>query len=161
LVDNRGGLGYNQSKVRSNFDLLTPKNPIVSFLEVNLMKKVIFVILVLSLLLVVAAACGGGGKSASGGDADVAAGKAIFEKTVLGSNAGCVTCHAREAGKTIVGPSLAGIASKGEDFIRTSILDPDADVAEGFPAGTMPKTFKDDLSEQELNQLVKYLMTLK
>lgn len=127
------------------------------------MKKIIFVILVLSLLLVVAAACGGGGDKAAsgGGDADVAAGKAIFEKTVLGSDPGCVTCHAREAGKTIVGPSLAGIASQGEDFIRTSILDPDADVTEGFPAGTMPKTYKDDLSDQELNQLVKYLMTLK
>ena len=126
------------------------------------MKKIIFVILVLSLLLVVAAACGGGGKqAASGGDADVAAGKAIFEKTVLGSDAGCVTCHAREPGKTIVGPSLAGIGAKGEDFIRTSIIDPEAEITEGFPAGTMPKTFKDDLSEQELNQLVKYLMTLK
>jgi mono/diheme cytochrome c family protein len=40
-------------------------------------------------------------------------------------------------------------------------VNPDADVTEGFPAGTMPNTFKDDLSEQEINQLVKYLMTLK
>ncbi len=126
------------------------------------MKKIIFVILVLSLLLVVAAACGGGDKSASGGgDADVAAGKAIFEKTVLGSSPGCVTCHSRDAGKTVVGPSMAGIGAKGEAFIKTSIVDPDAEITEGFPAGTMPKTFKDDLSEQELNQLVKYLMTLK
>jgi cytochrome c551/c552 len=59
------------------------------------------------LLVVMAAACGGGGdKAASRGDADVAAGKALFEKTVLGSSAGCVTCHSREPGKTIVGPSL-------------------------------------------------------
>lgn len=126
------------------------------------MKKIIFVILVLSLLLVMVAACGGGEKApASGGDADVAAGKALFNKTVLGTSPGCVTCHSIESGKTIVGPSLAGIASKGEDFIRTSIIDPDADVTEGFPSGTMPSTFKDDLSEQEINQLVKYLMTLK
>jgi len=125
------------------------------------MKKVIFIVLVLSLLIVIAAACGGGNKAAPSGDADVAAGKAIFEKAVLGSDPGCVTCHAREAGKTIVGPSLAGIGSKGEAFIRTSILDPEAEITEGFPAGTMPKTFKDDLSEQQLNQLVKYLMTLK
>ncbi len=126
------------------------------------MKKMIFVILILSLLLVAVAACGGGGdKAAGGGDADVAAGKALFNKTVLGSSPGCVTCHSTEPGKTIVGPSLAGIASKGEDFIRESIVNPDADVTEGFPAGTMPSTFKDELSEQEINQLVKYLMTLK
>lgn len=127
------------------------------------MKKVIFVVLVLSLLLVMVAACGGGSdkSAASGGDADVAAGKVLFEKTVMGQNPGCVTCHAREAGKTIVGPSLAGIASKGEAFIKTSIVDPEAEITDGFPAGTMPKTFKDDLSEQEINQLVKYLMTLK
>ena len=126
------------------------------------MKKILFIVLILSLLVVMAAACGGGGdKAASGGDADVAAGKALFEKTVLGSSPGCVTCHSREPGKTIVGPSLAGIGNKSEDFIRTSVIDPDADVTEGFPVGTMPNTFKDDLSEQEIDQLVKYLMTLK
>ncbi len=126
------------------------------------MKKAILVVLILSLLVVVAAACGGGGdKSASGGDADVAAGKALFEKTVLEGNAGCVTCHAREPGKTIVGPSLAGIASKGEDFIRESIINPDADVTEGFPAGTMPPDYGQKLSDEQINQLVKYLMTLK
>ncbi len=126
------------------------------------MKKVIFVVLILSLLVVVAAACGGGDdKSASGGDADVAAGKALFEKTVLEGNAGCVTCHSREPGKTIVGPSLAGVASKGEDFIRESIVNPDADVTEGFPAGTMPPDYGQKLSDEQINQLVKYLMTLK
>ena len=130
-------------------------------LEVLSMKKTLFILLILSLMVVMLAACGGGDKSSGGADADVAAGQKIFEKAVLGSNAGCVTCHAREAGKVVVGPSLAGIASKGEDFIRTSIIDPEAEITEGFPAGTMPANFKDDLSDQELTQLVKYLMTLK
>ena len=126
------------------------------------MKKVILIVLILSLLIVVAAACGGGGdKSASSGDPDVAAGKALFEKTVLEGNAGCVTCHSRESGKTIVGPSLAGIGSKGEDFIRESIVNPDADITEGFPAGTMPPDYGQKLSDEQINQLVKYLMTLK
>ena len=127
------------------------------------MKKVIILVLILSLLVVALAACGGGSsdKSASSGDPDVAAGKALFEKTVLEGNAGCVTCHSREPNKTIVGPSLAGIASKGEDFIRESIVNPDADVTEGFPAGTMPPDYGQKLSEEQINQLVKYLMTLK
>ncbi len=127
------------------------------------MKKILLVVLILSLLVVMAAACGGGGDkdAAGGGDTDVTAGKALFEKTVLEGNAGCITCHAREPGKTIVGPSLAGIASKGEDFIRESIVNPDADVTEGFPAGTMPPDYGEKLSEEQINQLVKYLMTLK
>jgi len=127
------------------------------------MKKILLVVLILSLLVVMVAACGGGGgdKAASGGDADVAAGKALFEKSVLEGNAGCVTCHAREPGKTIVGPSLAGIASKGEAFIRESIVNPEAEITEGFPAGTMPADYGEKLSDEQINQLVKYLMTLK
>lgn len=126
------------------------------------MKKALFIVLILSLLVIMAAACGGGSDKApsGGGDADVAAGKDLFQKAVIGQNPGCVTCHSTDPGKTIVGPSLAGIASKGEDFIRQSIVEPDADVTEGFPAGTMPQTYKNDLSDQEINQLVKYLMTL-
>ncbi len=127
------------------------------------MKKVLIIVLVLALAAFLVSACGGGGgkSSSSGGDADVAAGKALFEKTVLEGNPGCVTCHSVEPGKTIVGPSLAGVGNKGEDFIRESILNPDAKVAEGFPAGTMPQDYGQKLSEQQINQLVKYLLTLK
>jgi len=128
------------------------------------MKKVLFLILILSLTIALVAACGGGGdndKSSGGGDPDVAAGKALFEQTVLEGNAGCVTCHSIEPGKTVVGPSLAGIGNKGEDFIRESIINPDADITEGFPAGTMPQDYGEKLSEEQINQLVKYLMTLK
>ncbi len=127
------------------------------------MKKILILLLVLSLVVLLVAACGGGGKETSGGnmDPDVAAGKALFEQTTLEGNPGCVTCHSIEPGKTVVGPSLAGIASKGEDFIRESIVNPDADVTEGFPAGTMPPDYGQKLSEAQINQLVKYLMTLK
>ena len=130
------------------------------------MKKILFVLLVLALTVVVVAACGGGGNAeedTSGGavNPDVAAGKALFEQTTLEGNAGCITCHSIEPGKTVVGPSLAGIGNKGEDFIRTSILDPDAEVTEGFPKGVMPKDYGEKLSEEQINQLVQYLLTLK
>ena len=129
------------------------------------MKKIVFLVLVLVLAMSLVAACGGGGsEQPSGGaaaDPDVAAGKALFEKTTLEGNAGCVTCHSVEPGKTVVGPSLAGIASKGEDFIHESIVNPNADVTEGFPEGVMPQDYGEKLSEEQINQLVKYLMTLK
>jgi len=127
------------------------------------MKKIPVLLLTLSLVLLLVAACGGGGKEAPGGDMDpnAAAGKALFEQTTLEGNPGCVTCHSIEPGKTVVGPSMAGIASKGEDFIRESIVNPDADITEGFPAGTMPQDYGQKLSEEQINQLVAYLMTLK
>ena len=127
------------------------------------MKKMLLLLLILSLTLVLVAACGGGSENPSSGgtDPDVTAGKALFDQTVLEGNAGCITCHSIDPGKTVVGPSLAGIASKGEDFIRESIVNPDADVTEGFPAGTMPQDYGQKLSQEQINQLVKYLMTLQ
>ncbi len=127
------------------------------------MKKLIVLMLVLALVVVMVAACGGGGDKSSSGatDPDVAAGKALFEKTVLEGNPGCVTCHSIEPGKTVVGPSLAGIGNKSAEFLRESIVNPDADVTEGFPAGTMPQDYGEKLSEEQINQLVKYLQSLK
>ena len=62
----------------------------------------------------------------------------------------------------IVGPSLAGIASRSDEAtIRTSILDPEAVITEGFPPGTMPQVWGEELSDQQLDDIVAYLMTLK
>jgi len=136
-------------------------------------KTVLAVALALAL---VAAACGGSSDDStdstvsSGSDA-VAAGQAIFESTTIGTSPGCVTCHSVEPGKVIVGPSLAGIAPDAagdaeeegistEEMLKVMITDPEAEVVEGFPANTMPKDFATQLSEQELDQLIAYLMTL-
>ena len=151
------------------------------------MKKFPVVLLILSLLVVALTACSGSDEksaptstasptaspaanddssnSSSENDkdksADIAAGKALFEETVLEGNAGCITCHSLEPGKTVVGPSLAGIASKGKDFIRESIVNPDADITEGFTAGIMPANYGEKLTEEQINRLVEYMMTLK
>ena len=132
------------------------------------MRKFIILLGVLVIAAFVVAACGGGG--GGGGDDAAAAGKKLFEQSVIEGEPGCSTCHSLEPGKTIVGPSLAGLASRAgstvpgmsaEEYIRQSILDPDAHVVEGFPAGTMPKVWGDILSEEQINQLVAFLMTLK
>lgn len=120
------------------------------------------------LFLLIVAACGGGTGSENGGD--VEAGKALFEKSVLEGQAGCVTCHSREPGVVLVGPSLANIGNEAvemvpdmtaEEYLRQSILQPDAFVVGGFPAGTMPKVWGDVLSTQQVDQLIAYLLTLK
>ena len=126
--------------------------------------SVFFVLMVLFALAV--AACGGGGS----GDAAVDAGKELFAQPIIGTQAGCITCHSLEAGVTVVGPSMAGIATRAgttiagtsaEDYIRQSILEPDAHLVEGFPAGTMPQVWGDELSDEQLSNLVAYLLTLK
>ncbi|MGH3030994.1 MAG: c-type cytochrome [Gaiellaceae bacterium] len=96
---------------------------------------------------------GDGGDGAAEGD--FAAGREVF------GAAGCNTCHTlADAGSTAeVGPNLDETL-QGQDaaFIRESIVDPDAMVAEGFSPDLMPENYGEQLSDQELADLVAYLV---
>lgn len=120
------------------------------------------------LVMLLITACGGSNGGKETGDAEE--GKTLFEQTIIEGQPGCVTCHSREPGVVLVGPSLANIGNEAaqmvpdmsaEEYLRQSILEPDAYVVEGFPSGTMPKVWGDVLSEQQVDQLVAYLLTLK
>ncbi len=121
------------------------------------MRKTLYVVALLLLASLMLAACGGGGES-GGGAAD--AGKALFAETVIGTQAGCITCHSLD-GSVVVGPSMQGIGSRDEAYIRESILDPNADLVEGYPADTMPNVWGTELSGEQVDQLVAYLLSLK
>ena len=82
---------------------------------------------------------------------DIANGESKF------SSLGCSSCHSTGTDK-VVGPGLAGVGSKGDDYIRESIIDPGAVTVEGF-ADIMPKTFA-SLKESDIADLVAYLKTL-
>ena len=140
------------------------------------MRKHLFLLVLVLLLLLGLTACGGGDSAPAGGEGgaagagDAAAGKALFSQSLIGTQPGCATCHSLEPGVTMVGPSLAGIGSdagssvsgvSAEDYLRKSIMDPNADIAEGFAAGIMPATLAGELTEQQVNDLVAYLLTLK
>lgn len=129
--------------------------------------------LLLALLLSLAAC---GGQPAPEGDeggavaGDPAAGEALFAQTLIGTQAGCTTCHSLEPGVTIIGPSLANIGTEAgarvsgesaEDYLRKSIVEPDATVVEGFPAGLMSKELSTELTEQQVNDLIAYLLTVR
>src|SRR5712691_2175608 len=79
----------------------------------------------------------------------------------------CVTCHNFDKPDKLIGPSLWDIGARQDaNYIRESILEPDAYVVEGFPAGLMKGTldgsgFYQKLSLQDLNTLVSYLTALK
>ncbi len=101
---------------------------------------------------------------------DPEAGKRMFYENSLGTNAGCRICHSLEPGKRLVGPSLAGVATRAatrvpgmsaEEYLRQSILEPDAYVVEGYPAGQMVPNLGEVLTDEQVNDLVAFLMTLK
>lgn len=132
------------------------------------MRKLLVIVIGLALVLT---ACGGGGGGATL-TGDATKGAALYKQATLGPNnaPGCTTCHSLEAGVTIVGPSHAGLADRAgtevsgqsaEAFLRESITNPDAHVVEGFTPGLMYKNYGKDLSEQEVADLVAYLLTLK
>jgi cytochrome c oxidase subunit II len=92
-----------------------------------------------------------------------AAGEALFQAQ------GCGSCHA--AGAEQRGPQLAGLFGTtvhfegggttvaDENYLRESILDPQAHLVAGYQA-IMP-TYQGLLSEENLMQLIAYLKTLK
>jgi hypothetical protein len=43
-------------------------------------------------------------------------------------------------------------------MVEESIVDPEAEIAGGFPAGVMPSNYGDTLTPQQLQQLVRYLL---
>jgi cytochrome c oxidase subunit 2 len=110
-------------------------------------------------------AAGGGaaGGGAAGGGAAASKPAAIDAKKLFaegnGTATACGSCHTlADAGTTAAtGPDLKVLAGKDASFIRTSILKPDAEIAQGFQGGIMPKNYGDTLSPQELDALVAYL----
>src|SRR5215212_2084513 len=95
----------------------------------------------------------------SAGGAPGGGGPAPDGKTVF-TDAGCGGCHElADAGTTGgTGPNLdEGLKGKDPAFIKQSIVDPSANVTQGFSDGIMPRNFGDTLEPAELDALVKYL----
>lgn len=97
-------------------------------------------------------------------------GKEIFQIGVNNDAPPCSACHlVREGGFGMsLAPNLHDIATTGndrietlsaEDYIRDSIIDPEQFVISGFRVSMYPN-YGVDLSEQDIADLIAYLMTL-
>lgn len=74
---------------------------------------------------------------------------------------GCGGCHVlAAAGSTgTTGPDLDKVLpGVSADKIHEDIVDPEAVIAEGYPGGVMPSNFGDQMTEQQLNDLVDFLI---
>lgn len=97
---------------------------------------------------------------------DPAIGKEIFE---TGGTSGipCASCHSID-GTALVGPTLQGISVTAgqrvsgqsvEDYLRASIVNPSEYIVEGF-SDSMNKDYAEKLSEEDINGIIAYLLTL-
>ena len=93
--------------------------------------------------------------------ADVAAAETVALKY------GCIGCHALDPNEVKTGPTWHNIGDTavtrvaGESpaqYIYESITNPPAYVVAGYPGNIMPATFKDQMSPQELAEMVAYLL---
>jgi cytochrome c oxidase subunit II len=90
---------------------------------------------------------------------------------------GCLSCHSVD-GTKIVGPTWKGLFGESatftdgtsttadEAYIRESILNPNAKVVQGYPAGVMPQQFidpvsKQPISDQQIEDIIAFIKTLK
>jgi len=94
-------------------------------------------------------------------------GRRVFSERNLG---GCGVCHSTRADDDGVGPSLAGVGDRastrvpgkdGEAYLRESVLDPDAYIVDGYRAGQMLPTYRERLSDDDVDALVQYLLSLR
>jgi cytochrome c2 len=89
------------------------------------------------------------------GQMGAAGGKGVF------LSAGCGACHTFAAAgtKTTVGPNLdKTVKGKSSTFVRQSIVDPNAAIADGYQAGVMPTTYRSQLTSQQIDALVAFLL---
>jgi cytochrome c oxidase subunit 2 len=87
---------------------------------------------------------------------------------------GCNACHSTD-GTKIVGPSYKGVygheitvitngkertITADEEYIRTSILDPNTDIVKGYNKGLM-LSYKDQVTDEQIEQIIEYIKSLQ
>ncbi len=105
---------------------------------------------------------------------DAARGKELYNSKTLGSNSaeGCVSCHNYDEskGKNDKAPYTAGTGTRAEtrvpgmtaeEYIHESIINPNAYVVENYKEGDMYQKWGKELNDQQIADLVAYLLTEK
>jgi cytochrome c oxidase subunit II len=112
-----------------------------------------------------------GGEPTTGSTTPIAVDtEAAARGQTLAQETGCLNCHTTD-GSAGTGPTWKGLAgasrplASGESvtadnaYLFNSIVDPTSQVVEGFDA-VMPTTYNDQLSQQDIDDLVAYINSL-
>lgn len=99
--------------------------------------------------------------------------KALPGKALV-QNKGCTACHSL-SGRKLVGPSFKGVygttrtvivdgeekqVTVDDEYIATSIYEPDKELVKGFRAGLM-QSYQDSIDSQEMDQIIEYLKSIQ
>jgi cytochrome c2 len=78
------------------------------------------------------------------------------------ANNGCGTCHTLAAAGSggVTGPNLNEVLpGQTEAMVKESVVNPNAQIAKGYPANVMPQGFGETIAPKEIEQLVEYLVS--
>jgi mono/diheme cytochrome c family protein len=127
----------------------------------------------IGLLLLIVAGCGAANE-AGAPIGDVAHGRRLYrgeEKLALNANEACIDCHNDTVGgESVIGQNLSNIGVRAAnvvpgqpaiDYLRASILKPDEHLSGNFQEGIMPRTYPETLTDQDVDDLIAYMLTLK
>lgn len=99
-----------------------------------------------------------------------AQGDELFHTFYDGVGFACETCHFVDQETMKIGPGLLNVGARAETrvegesaevYLHNSIVHPNDFVVESYTANLMPQTYADIFTEEELDALVAYLMTLE
>jgi cytochrome c oxidase subunit 2 len=91
---------------------------------------------------------------------------------VWARNNGCLSCHSVD-GSPNVGPTWKGLfgsqqeltdgslVTVDEEYLRVSIVNPNAQVPKGFVPGVMPQIYQDTIPETQIAEIIEYIKSLE
>lgn len=100
---------------------------------------------------------------------DAQSGEVLFNAPREETNFACATCHLVDSEDRLIGPGLLNIADRAasrvrgetaEEYLRESIVDPEAYTVADYPAQLMPSVYVQIYTESEIQDLIAYLLSL-
>jgi cytochrome c2 len=100
---------------------------------------------------------------------DPVAGEALFNEFINEVAFACSTCHHVDSEERLIGPGLEGISTRAAnrvegqqaiEYLRVSITHPSDYIVTDYPDQLMPQTYSDVFTEEQIDDLVAYMMSL-
>lgn len=98
-------------------------------------------------------------------------GQALFVQTITEIGFACASCHYLTEAR-LIGPGLGNLTTRietydleltAEEYVLESIIHPQDFIVEGspeYPANVMPMTYSDVFTEEQLDDLIAYILSL-